>query len=106
MGCGESRVEDSEVDREGEGATVNAWLTRRMRLYLWASRSRRRDVTPITHVRGRITYHPRIRPACTPASLRFQERVEGLDHVDRSMNECHVDDSDETVMVDGVRDDP
>ena len=49
-----------------------------------------------------MTYSPRICPACTPAILRFQERVEGLDHVDRSMNEYHVDDSKETV----VRDDP
>ena len=53
-----------------------------------------------------MTYHPRVRPACTPTILRFQQGVEGLDRVERSMNEYHVDDSKETVMVDGVRDDP
>ena len=53
-----------------------------------------------------MTYRPLVRPACTPAILRFQQRVENLVHVERSMNEYHVDDINETVMVDGVRDDP
>ena len=37
-GCGGSGTEDSEVDGAGEGPIMNA---RRMRLYLYASRSRR-----------------------------------------------------------------
>ena len=53
-----------------------------------------------------MAYRALVRPACTPAILRFQQRVEGLDHVERSMNEYHVDDSNETVMVDVVWDDP
>ena len=36
----------------------------------------------------------------------FQQRAEGLDHVERSMDEYHVDDSNEAPMVDDVRDDP
>ena len=52
-----------------------------------------------------MTHRPLVRPACTPAILRFQQRVEGLGHVEHSMNEYHVDDSAETLMVDDVRDD-
>ena len=40
-----------------------------------------------------------VRPACTHAILQFQQGVEGLDHVERSMNEYYADDSKETVMV-------
>ena len=60
----------------------------------------------MSHLRSRMTYRPRVRPACTLAILRFQQGVERLDHVERSMNEYPVDGSKETVMVDGVRDDP
>ena len=31
--CGESRADDSEVDRKGDGSMVNAWLTRRVTVY-------------------------------------------------------------------------
>ena len=47
-----------------------------------------------------------VRPACTHGILQFQQGVEGLDHVERSMNEYHVDDSNGTLMVDVFRDDP
>ena len=53
-----------------------------------------------------MTHRPLVRPACTPAILRFQQRVEGLDHIERSMDEYHVDDRNETLMVDDVRDNP
>ena len=50
-----------------------------------------------------MTYRLLVRPTCTPVILHVQQRVEGLDHVERSMNEYYVDDSNETLMVDGVR---
>ena len=53
-----------------------------------------------------MTYRPLVRLVCTPTLLRFQRRVEGLDHVEYSKDEYHVDDSKGTLMVDGVRDDP
>ena len=50
-----------------------------------------------------MTYRPLVRPTCTPVILHVQQRMEGLDHVERSMNEYYVDDSNETLVVDGVR---
>ena len=50
-----------------------------------------------------MKYRPLVRPTCTPAILHVQQHMEGLDHVGRSMNEYYVDDSNETLMVDGVR---
>ena len=38
--------------------------------------------------------------------FRFQQRAEDLDRVERSMDEYPVDDGNETLMVNGVRDDP